>query len=130
MFGKRQSFGGNTPGAAEPPRPQASPPPASGGSAAVPAVPARAEVAKPVVDAAINRLRNDEIVDVRSAEAIARDKEYFQTKSAIFNALIDSLDLSQLATMEQEAAREEIRDIVAEIGARGAGGGAGAERED
>src|SRR3569623_1559456 len=115
MFGKRQSFGGNTPGAAEPPRPQASPPPASGGSAAVPAVPARAEVAKPVVDAAINRLRNDEIVDVRSAEAIARDKEYFQTKSAIFHALLDSLALSQLATMEQEAAREEIRDIVAEI---------------
>ena len=115
MFGKRQSFGGNTPGAAAPPRPQASPSPAPGGSAAVPAVPARAEVPKPVVDAAINRLRNDEIVDVRSAEAIARDKEYFQTKSAIFNALIDSIDLSQLATMEQEAAREEIRDIVAEI---------------
>ncbi|MGN6683298.1 MAG: CpaF family protein [Devosia sp.] len=60
-------------------------------------------------------MRNDDIVDVRSAEAIARDKEYFQTKSAIFNALIDSIDLSQLATMEQEAAREEIRDIVAEI---------------
>jgi pilus assembly protein CpaF len=35
MFGKRQSFGGNTPGAAEAPRPQASPPPA----AAVPAAP-------------------------------------------------------------------------------------------
>ena len=34
--------------------------------------------------------RTDEIVDVRSAEAIARDKDYFQTKSAIFNALIDS----------------------------------------
>ncbi len=111
MFGKRQSFGGNTPGAGEAPRPQASPPPASVGT-----VPTRTEVApKPVVDAAINRLRNDEIVDVRSADAIQRDKEYFQTKSAIFNALIDSIDLSQLATMDQEAAREEIRDIVAEI---------------
>src|SRR5882724_1805891 len=110
MFGKRQTFGGNTPGAAEAPRPQASP------SAAPSAVPARVEsVPKPVVDAAVNRLRNDEIVDVRSAEAIQRDKEYFQTKSAIFNALIDSIDLSQLATMEQVAAREEIRDIVAEI---------------
>jgi pilus assembly protein CpaF len=105
MFGKRQSFGGNTPGAATPPVPQASP---------TPSVPAPAPP-KPVVDAAVNRLRNDEIVDVRSAEAIARDKEYFQTKSAIFNALIDSIDLSQLATMDQEAAREEIRDIVAEI---------------
>ena len=107
MFGKRQTFGGNTPGAAEPARPVPSPVPAS--------VPARAETPKPVVDAAINRLRSDEIVDVRSAEAIQRDKEYFQTKSAIFNALIDSIDLSQLATMDQEAAREEIRDIVAEI---------------
>jgi pilus assembly protein CpaF len=55
------------------------------------------------------------VLDVRSPEAAARDKEYFQTKSAIFNALIDSIDLSQLATMEQESAREEIRDIVAEI---------------
>ena len=78
-------------------------------------VPARVDVPKPVVDASLNRLRTDEIVDVRSAEAIQRDKEYFQTKSAIFNALIDSIDLSQLATMDQEAAREEIRDIVAEI---------------
>ena len=112
MFGKRQAFGGNTPGAAEAPRPQASPTPAT---ALATTSPTRVEVPKPVVDAAANRLRNDEIVDVRSAEAIQRDKEYFQTKSAIFNALIDSIDLSQLATMDQEAAREEIRDIVAEI---------------
>jgi pilus assembly protein CpaF len=111
MFGKRQTFGGNTPGANEAPRPQASPTPAPSTN-----VVTRTEsVPKPVVDASLNRLRNDEIVDVRSAEAIQRDKEYFQTKSAIFNALIDSIDLSQLATMDQEAAREEIRDIVAEI---------------
>jgi pilus assembly protein CpaF len=109
MFGKRQSFGGNTPGAAEPPRPQPSAP------STLPAATAPASVPKPVVDASLNRLRSDDIVDVRSAEAIQRDKEYFQTKSAIFNALIDSIDLSQLATMDQEAAREEIRDIVAEI---------------
>jgi len=109
MFGKRQTFGGNTPGAGAAPAPQP-----SGVPAAI--TPARTEaVPKPVVDASINRLRNDEIVDVRSSEAIQRDKEYFQTKSAIFNALIDSIDLSQLATMDQEAAREEIRDIVAEI---------------
>jgi len=111
MFGKRQGFSGNTPGAAEAPRPQPSMPAVASAAQQV----ARVEVPKPVVDAAANRLRNDDIVDVRSAEAIARDKEYFQTKSAIFNALIDSIDLSQLATMDQEAAREEIRDIVAEI---------------
>src|SRR6185369_14633239 len=112
MFGKRQGFSGNTPGAAEAPRPQPSMPAVA---SPTPQPVARIEVPKPVVDAAVNRLRNDDIVDVRSAEAIARDKEYFQTKSAIFNALIDSIDLSQLATMDQEAAREEIRDIVAEI---------------
>jgi pilus assembly protein CpaF len=110
MFGKRQTFGGNTPGAGAPPAPQA-----SGGPAMPAVVTARIDVPKPVVDASINRLRNEDIVDVRSSDAIQRDKEYFQTKSAIFNALIDSIDLSQLATMDQEAAREEIRDIVAEI---------------
>ena len=108
MFGKRQSFGGNTPGAQQPAvqRPQAPPPP-----------PSRSDVAtRPTASEGMAaRQRQDEVVDVRSPEAAARDKEYFQTKSAIFNALIDSIDLSQLATMEQEAAREEIRDIVAEI---------------
>ncbi|MBJ3784651.1 CpaF family protein [Devosia sp. MSA67] len=57
----------------------------------------------------------DEVLDVRAPADAQRAKEYFQTKSAIFNALIDSIDLSQLATMETQAAREEIRDIVAEI---------------
>ncbi|MBN9314892.1 MAG: CpaF family protein [Devosia sp.] len=102
MFGKRTSFGGNTPGAAAVPRPAVAP--------VVPA-PTRPEPSR-ALDA---QKRPDEIVDVRSPEAATRDKEYFQTKSAIFNALIDSIDLSQLATMEQETAREEIRDIVAEI---------------
>ena len=104
MFGKRTSFGGNTPGATQPARPAVAP--------LAPAAP-RQEVAR----APDNRRSGDDggVVDVRSPEAVARDKEYFQTKSAIFNALIDSIDLSQLATMDQEAAREEIRDIVAEI---------------
>lgn len=103
MFGKRTSFGGNTPGAATPPRP------------VVPVVPAVTTPARLEPARATEARRPDEIIDVRSPEAATRDKEYFQTKSAIFNALIDSIDLSQLATMEQETAREEIRDIVAEI---------------
>lgn len=105
MFGKRTTFGGNTPGAAPAPRPAPIPAPAVSA--------ARVEQAVRTPEPA--RRGNDEIIDVRSPEAAARDKDYFQTKSAIFNALIDSIDLSQLATMEQEAAREEIRDIVAEI---------------
>ncbi len=103
MFGKRTTFGGNTSGVAEAPRP------------AQQAAQPRAEKAPSKSTDVGKQLRSEDIVDVRSAEAVARDKEYFQTKSAIFNALIDSIDLSQLATMDQQAAREEIRDIVAEI---------------
>ena len=44
-----------------------------------------------------------------------RTDEYFQTKTTIFNALIDTIDLSQLAQLDTEAAAEEIRDIVNEI---------------
>jgi len=110
MFGKRTTFGGNTPGLSEAPRPIASPPPAA---------PSRADPAsrRPGErDDMASRMRpTEEVVDVRAPVDAQRDREYFQTKSAIFNALIDSIDLSQLATMEMEAAREEIRDIVAEI---------------
>src|SRR5688572_15281049 len=103
MFGKRTTFGGNTPGVAEAPRPQKVQPAVAAKAGEIAAAPPPA------------RVRGDDVIDVRGAESVARDKEYFQTKSAIFNALIDSIDLSQLATMDQDAAREEIRDIVAEI---------------
>ena len=103
MFGKRTTFGGNTPAAA-PSGPQ-------------PALRERAErVVKPVPDTTPSgRLKQEDVIDVRTPDATARDNSYFQTKSAIFNALIDSIDLSQLATMDQDSAREEIRDIVGEI---------------
>ena len=38
-----------------------------------------------------------------------------RVKTTVFNALIDTIDLTQLAKLEPEAAREEIRDIVSEI---------------
>ncbi|MBO6686691.1 MAG: CpaF family protein, partial [Parvibaculum sp.] len=38
-----------------------------------------------------------------------------QIKTTIFNALIDTIDLTQLAQLDAESAREEIRDIVNEI---------------
>jgi pilus assembly protein CpaF len=44
-----------------------------------------------------------------------RSDEYFQTKTTIFNALIDTIDLSQLAQLDTASAAEEIRDIVNEI---------------
>jgi pilus assembly protein CpaF len=110
MFGKRTTFGGNTPGVSEQPRPMQSAAPVALATRSdpIPRRPEREEMSA--------RMRpTEEVVDVRAPADAQRDREYFQTKSAIFNALIDSIDLSQLATMEQEAAREEIRDIVAEI---------------
>ena len=44
-----------------------------------------------------------------------RSEEYYATKTTIFNALIDTIDLGQLAQLDAESAREEIRDIVVEI---------------
>ena len=41
--------------------------------------------------------------------------DYYQTKSMIFGALIEAIDLAQLSRLDAEAAREEIRDIVNEI---------------
>ena len=50
------------------------------------------------------------------APAAQRHSEsYYDTKTAIFSALIDAIDLSQLAKMDAETARDEIRDIVNEI---------------
>jgi pilus assembly protein CpaF len=44
-----------------------------------------------------------------------RSEEYYDVKTTVFNALIDTIDLTQLSKLEPEAAREEIRDIVSEI---------------
>ncbi|WP_315919213.1 CpaF family protein [Mesorhizobium sp. SP-1A] len=44
-----------------------------------------------------------------------RNENYYNTKSQVFSALIDTIDLSQLAKLDSESAREEIRDIVNDI---------------
>ena len=44
-----------------------------------------------------------------------RSDNYYQVKATIFGALIDAIDLAQLAKLDGESAREEIRDIVNEI---------------
>ncbi|HWJ88785.1 MAG TPA: CpaF family protein [Pelagibacterium sp.] len=99
MFGKRTSFGGNTQSAPLTPTP--------------PSVP-EAERTQPAPTFETSPKTNTEDA-ADTAELAGRDQNYFQTKSSIFSALIDSIDLSQLAAMDQDSAREEIRDIVAEI---------------
>jgi pilus assembly protein CpaF len=44
-----------------------------------------------------------------------RSDDYYNTKTQVFSALIDTIDLSQLAKLDSESAREEIRDIVNDI---------------
>ncbi|MGA2792095.1 MAG: CpaF family protein [Roseiarcus sp.] len=50
-----------------------------------------------------------------SAQTERRPDSYYQTKSMIFGALIEAIDLSALSKLDPDSAREEIRDIVHEI---------------
>ncbi len=100
MFGKRP--GGD--GVATAPKPKAAAPqPAAAKSPAPPPPPSakpagRAEPPAPVPLAVDNR-----------------SDQYYEIKTTIFNALIDTIDLAQLAQLDAASAREEIRDIVNEI---------------
>ena len=44
-----------------------------------------------------------------------RSENYYEVKGTIFGALIEAIDLAQLAKLDVDSAREEIRDIVNEI---------------
>jgi pilus assembly protein CpaF len=102
MFGRRSTEG------AQPPRrvaPQAQPAPAPAATAqqrtAEAPAPAPASAARPAPEPSESQRRHSE--------------EYYDVKTTVFNALIDTIDLTQLAKLDAAAAREEIRDIVSEI---------------
>jgi pilus assembly protein CpaF len=44
-----------------------------------------------------------------------KPESYYQTKSSVFGAFIEAVDLTQLVRLKPEEAREEIREIVSEI---------------
>ena len=73
-------------------------------AAAAPAA-APAPVAAPVVAARVEPIEPQR----------HHSEEYYDVKTTVFNALIDTIDLTQLAKLDSAAAREEIRDIVSEI---------------
>jgi pilus assembly protein CpaF len=52
---------------------------------------------------------------VPTAIDLRRSDTYYETKGAVFGALIEAIDLGQLAKLDADSAREEIRDIVNEI---------------
>jgi pilus assembly protein CpaF len=102
MFGRRTS-GPSTPPSR--PLPQQQP------AAAAPA-PAKVQEAKPsAVSASAAAAQRQEPVEPQRRHS----EEYYDVKTTVFNALIDTIDLTQLAKLEADAAREEIRDIVGEI---------------
>ena len=94
MFGKRSA------GAGQAPNLNARVP------AAAPAAPRKLETAPVAID---------ERKVAQVAETATRSEDYYQMKSMIFGALIEAIDLSQLAKLDSESAREEIRDIINEI---------------
>ncbi len=49
------------------------------------------------------------------AVEVSRSEDYYVTKSMIFGALIEAIDLSQLSRLDPDSARDEIKDIVGEI---------------
>ena len=53
--------------------------------------------------------------DAGAPTPLRRSDNYFDVKATVFNALIDAIDLTQLARIDHAAARAEIRDIVNEI---------------
>jgi pilus assembly protein CpaF len=72
----------------------------SGPAAPEPALPANTSRPPEAIRAAADNLKSD---------------EYYQTKSVVFGALVEAIDLTQLSKLDAESAREEIRDIVSEI---------------
>jgi pilus assembly protein CpaF len=129
MFGKRDQSA---------PAEQKAPPPAPAGGAAIATRPQRVEPAAaapaptapppkvngpkaggaaPKATVGLDQLRAAQGVAAAQTTNIVREQSdyYHATKTTIFNALLNTIDLSQLAQLDIKAAAEEIRDIVAEL---------------
>ena len=104
MFGKRSGTDGDSRGM----RPAAPAPEPSPGAAAAPRVPSPPAVSSPPLAPA-------KPAPPPPAAETRRSDSYYQVKATIFGALIEAIDLAQLAKLDGESAREEIRDIVNEI---------------
>ncbi len=116
MFGKRS--GSTIDPRSVPPAPsfvpaQAAAPapvPAAAASRVAPAAPASKPTPKPAQNGAAPPAQSFEpTLDARHSDI------FYEVKASIFTALIEAIDLSQLAKLDPDSSREEIRDIVNEI---------------
>ncbi len=109
MFGRRGNEGPAKSGGIAPP-----PAPARAPSAAPPAT--STILVEPAREASPQRQQvPPPSMQTPTRRRPVRTEEYYDTKSQVFAALIDTIDLSQLSKLDAEAAREEIRDIVNDI---------------
>src|SRR5579864_2012110 len=91
---------------------QPAPPPAAVG------LPPKADAPPPRAPAPAGQVQRSEPVKPSPTRVVVTDnksEDYYQIKTTIFSALIDTIDLAQLAQLDPDSAREEIRDIVNEI---------------
>jgi pilus assembly protein CpaF len=126
LFGKRSTAAESLGPVAEATRPAtttAAPPLAPAHPAAAPAASSMAPLPSaglgaPLVAAPQNPSRTPTTLTTAQMMTNAdsrRSESYYETKGTIFGALIEAIDLAQLARLDADAAREEIRDIVNEI---------------
>jgi len=115
VFGKRTSPGSDARGEvlAEPAPQRAAPAAGPDLGRALPAAGLGAPIVAPPT-APIER-RSPPLPAAAAVVDSPRSQGYYEVKAAIFNALIEAIDLAQLARLDAESAREEIRDIVNEI---------------
>ncbi len=118
MFGRRDNDG-STPPAPPAPGNAARPAAPKAPSGAAAPSPARAAAPPPVAKSAPKVAAKPAPLASTAVPATPRVQErsadYYRIKTTIFNALIDTIDLTQLAQLDAASAREEIRDIVNEI---------------
>jgi pilus assembly protein CpaF len=126
VFGKRSTSGPDLPAkAAEAPREVGSPPlqpeappapkPVEGGRAPIPSIGLGAPLVTAPAAAARSAAAPPGPPVAPSATDSRHTDAYYDTKGAIFGALIEAIDLGQLAKLDADSAREEIRDIINEI---------------
>ena len=119
MFGRRS--GTSEARAPAPAAPPAAAPAATSAPAATPADNGRGApfpsdgLGAPLVSAPTATRAPSAINTVPTSVDSRRSDTYYEVKGVIFGALIEAIDLAQLARLDADSAREEIRDIVNEI---------------
>jgi len=115
MFGKRGNEDGRD--TAAPYRPAVSQTAARPPDPARPIEPkaSQAPAPQPAAAAPARRETPQRQAEAKKPAVRERSEAYYDTKSQVFSALIDTIDLSQLSKLSPDNAREEIRDIVNDI---------------